>query len=163
MVLAVRLGDRDYLADVGFGGEGPIHPVPMDGTATIPLAGLRYRVISDGDLRVLQMQDGMQREVWVDHYAFVQQPAHPVDFEMANWFTSTYPQSPFVRTLTAQRSTREVRWVLRYPSLTTIRENESYTRQLGRHELIDVLRDTFHIELPHDTMFPAIDDVATHV
>ncbi len=163
MVLVVRLEGRDWLADVGFGGEGPIHPVPMDGTATIPLAGLRYRVMSDGDLRVLQMQSGMQPDAWADQYAFVQQAAYPVDFEMANWFTSTYPQSPFVRTLTAQRSTREVRWVLRYPSLTTIRENESSVRELGRHELIDVLRDTFLIALPHDTVFPAIDDVATQL
>jgi N-hydroxyarylamine O-acetyltransferase len=163
MVLGVRLRDRDYLADVGFGGEGPIHPVPMDGTETIALAGLRYRVISDGDLHVLQMQGAMQLDRWIDQYAFFQQAVHAVDFEMANWFTSTYPQSPFVRTLTAQRSTREARWVLRYPSLTTIRAPESITREIGRHELIELLRDTFHIALPHDTSFPAIDDVATRV
>jgi N-hydroxyarylamine O-acetyltransferase len=158
MVLAVTIDGRAWLADVGFGGEGPIEPVPMDGTESDAVAGLRYRVVSDGELQVLQMRGGLQPNVWVDQYAFLQQAVHPVDFEMANWFTSTYPQSPFVRTLTAQRSTRDARWVLRYPSWTTIREHELITRELGRHELIDVLREVFTIALPRDTVFPAIDD-----
>jgi N-hydroxyarylamine O-acetyltransferase len=163
MVLAVTIEGREWLADVGFGGEGPIEPVPMDGTESEPVAGLTYRVVSDGALQVLQMRGGLQPDVWVDQYAFLRQAVHAVDFEMANWFTSTYPQSPFVRTLTAQRSTRTVRWVLRYPSLTAIREIEPTTREVGRHELIDVLREIFTIDLPRDTVFPAIDDVAARV
>jgi N-hydroxyarylamine O-acetyltransferase len=163
MVLGVSIDRRDWLADVGFGGEGPVEPVPMDGTESASLGGLRYRVTSDGELHVLQLRGGMQPAVWVDQYAFVRQAVHAVDFEVANWFTSTHPQSPFVRTLTAQRSTRAVRWVLRYPWLTTIGENESSTREVGRHELIDVLREIFTIDLPRDTVFPAIDDVAAKV
>jgi N-hydroxyarylamine O-acetyltransferase len=163
MVLAVTIDGRDWLADVGFGGEGPIEPVPIDGTESAAQAGLRYRVTSDGDLHVLQSRGGMQPAAWGDQYAFVRQAVHSVDFEMANWFTSTYPQSPFVRTLTVQRSTHDVRWVLRYPWLTAIRENESSTREVGRHELIDVLREAFTIDLPRDTVFPAIDDVAAKV
>ena len=160
MVLAVTIDGRDWLADVGFGGEGPIEPVSMDGMESTLIAGLRYRVVSEGPLHVLQMQSGMRPDEWVDQYAFLRQAAQAVDFEMANWFTSTYPQSPFVRTLTAQRSTRAVRWVLRHPSLTTIRENESITREVGRDELIDLLREIFTIDLPRDTVFPAIDDGA---
>ena len=163
MVLAVTIDGRDWLADVGFGGEGPIEPVPMDGTESIAIAGFRYRVVSEGALDVLQMQSAARGNVWVDQYAFLRQAVHAVDFEMANWFTSTYPQSPFVRTLTAQRSTRAARWVLRYPSLMTIGESESVTREVGRHELIEVLREVFTIDLPGDTVFPAIDDVAAEL
>ena len=81
----------------------------------------------------------------------------PVDFEMANWFTSTYPQSPFVRTLTAQRTTRDVRYLLRYPTYSEVREGVPHTREITRGELLPLLRDVFRIDLPGDTTFHAID------
>jgi N-hydroxyarylamine O-acetyltransferase len=86
-------------------------------------------------------------------YAFVPEAVHPVDFEVANWFTSTHPRSPFVRTLTAQRSTRDVRYILRYPSYSEIRGGDVITREIGRDELLPLLREIFLIELPHDTTF----------
>ena len=76
---------------------------------------------------------------------------------MANWFTSTHPQSPFVRTLTVQRTTRAVRYVLRYPAYTEIRDSGILTREISRSELIPLLRDVFLIQLPEETVFPAID------
>jgi N-hydroxyarylamine O-acetyltransferase len=76
---------------------------------------------------------------------------------MANWFTSTHPQSAFVRTLTVQRSLPDVRYILRYPSFSEIRSSGVETRQIGRGELIPLLRDVFGIDLPSETIFPAID------
>ena len=154
MVLAVQLEGLPWLADVGFGGEGLLEPVPMSGEASMPASGLVHRVVEEGDLRVLQMRRASD---WEDQYAFAMQPVHPVDFEMANWFTSTHPQSPFVRTLTVQRTTRAVRYVLRYPAYTEIRDSGSLTREIARNELLPLLRDVFLIELPEDTVFSAID------
>ena len=154
MVLGVRISGEDWLADVGFGGEGPFEPVRMDG-AESPMAGLLYRVVDECPARVLQMRSGAE---WADQYAFLPEPVFPVDFEMANWFTSTYPQSPFVRTLTAQRSTRDARYVLRYPAYTEIRGADVRTRTIARSELLPLLRDVFLIELPDGTAFPAIDN-----
>ena len=76
---------------------------------------------------------------------------------MANWFTSTHPQSPFVRTLTVQRTTRAIRYVLRYPTYTEIRDSGILTRDISRSELIPLLRDVFLIQLPEDTLLPVID------
>ena len=76
---------------------------------------------------------------------------------------STHPSSPFVRTLTAQRATRDVRYVLRYPLYTEIRASGTGTREIARVELLALLRDVFLIELPADTMFPAIDSVSSHI
>ena len=157
MVLTVPLAGVPWLADVGFGAEGLCEPVPMDGLTTVASAGLTYRVVEDGNLRVLQMRrDGD----WEDQYAFAFEPVHPVDFEVGNWFTSTYPQSPFVRTLTAQRATRDVRYVLRYPTFTEIRDSGIEARDIRRDELMPLLRRVFLIDLPDDTVFPAIDSVA---
>ena len=84
----------------------------------------------------------------------------PIDLEVANWFTSTHPSSPFVRTLTAQRATRDVRYVLRYPAYTEIRASGTRTREIARVELLPLLRDVFLIESPANTIFPAIDSRA---
>jgi N-hydroxyarylamine O-acetyltransferase len=153
MVIEVDVAGEPWLADVGFGAEGPREPVPMSGEPRPSSAGLVHRVVREGDLRVLQMRRGAD---WTDLYAFLPQPVHAVDFEMANWFTSTHPSSPFVRTLTAQRATRDVHYVLRYPTFTEIREDGVTTREISGSELLPLLRDVFLIDLPADTVFPAI-------
>ncbi len=154
MVIAVEIAGQSWLADVGFGGEGPREPVAMSGEATGPAAGLSYRVVEEGELRVMQMRrDG----AWTDQYAFLPCPVQPIDLEVANWYTSTHPSSPFVRTLTAQRATRDVRYVLRYPTYVEIRETGTLTREIARGELLQLLRDVFLIDLPPATIFPAID------
>lgn len=154
MVLTVRVEDAQWLADVGFGGEGLLEPLRMDGEPSIRCSGLAHRVVEEGDLRVLQLRRAAD---WEDEYAFALQPAYPMDFEMANWFTSTHPQSPFVRALTVQRTTREARYILRYPIYTEIRDSGTVTREITRSELLPLLRDVFLIDLPDDTMFPAVD------
>jgi N-hydroxyarylamine O-acetyltransferase len=157
MVVVVRIGPDEWLVDVGFGGDGPIEPVPIpaaDAAAAQP--GMAYRVVHEGPLRVLQIRTAAG---WIDLYAFVPEGAHPVDFELANWFTSTYPLSPFVRTLTAQRSTRDVRYILRYPTYTEIRGDAVHTREISRSELVPMLRDIFLIDIPLETTFAVIDGV----
>lgn len=154
MVLAVVIDGQEWLADVGFGGEGPREPVPMRGAVPTPSSGLSYRILEEGEARVLQMRQAME---WADQYVFLPQAVHPVDFEVANWFTSTHPQSPFVRTLTAQRTTPDVRYVLRYPTYTEIRDAGTRTREIDRRELLPLLREVFLIDLPDGTVFPAID------
>jgi N-hydroxyarylamine O-acetyltransferase len=98
----------------------------------------------------------MRRDgAWADQYAFLLHPVQAIDIEVANWFTSTHPSSPFVRTLTAQRATRDVRYVLRYPAYSEIGMSGTRTREITRVELLPLLRDVFLIELPADTIFPA--------
>jgi N-hydroxyarylamine O-acetyltransferase len=157
MVLEVKVAGEAWLADVGFGGEGPREPVPIGQGAPARATGLSYRIVEEGESRVLQMRQGSE---WTDQYAFLPRPVHPIDFEVANWFTSTHPDSPFVRTLTAQRATRDVRYVLRYPAYTEIRESGAQAREIGRGELLPLLREVFLIDLPDNTVFPIIDRTA---
>jgi N-hydroxyarylamine O-acetyltransferase len=156
MVLSVEIAGASWLADVGFGGQGPREPVRMHDDPTRD-SNVPYRVVQEGEVRVLQMREAA---AWTDLYAFLPQPAYPVDFEVANWYTSTYPESPFVRTLTAQRVTPDARYVLRYPSFTEIRDTGTRARDISRDELLPLLRDIFLIDLPDDTAFPVIDDAA---
>ena len=109
MVLVVQLEGADWLVDVGFGGEGLAEPVPLDGTAVVQ-DGWRYRITREGPLRVLQRAID---DRWNDLYAFRDDDIYDVDYALANWYTSTHPESQFVLTLTAQRIIGDTRHVLR--------------------------------------------------
>ena len=153
MLLRVKLGDQNWLADVGFGGEGLLHPVSMDGAPHAQF-GRTYRVAEEGPLRVLQSR---QLVAWADLYAFEPVPRHPVDFEMGNWYTSTHPASRFVTTLTAQRLTPEGKLVLRNLSFTTVDGDAAEERRLEPVEVPRVLRDAFGLDIPDGTRFRALE------
>lgn len=150
MALRVRLAEGDWLADVGFGGEGLLLPVPFDGRELTRL-GDTCRLRPEGQVSVLQR---LQPEGWIDLYALEPEPALPVDFELGNHFTSTHPESGFVRTLTAQLPGPEARHILRNRTLTTLRGGKAEVRELqDREELVRVLRDTFGLDVPAGTRF----------
>ncbi len=92
-VLRVMVGGDSWLADVGFGRGTLLEPIPFGPGAAYEQSGWRFRAVRDGEELVLQAEaDGD----WVDVYGFVPEPAPLVDFEVSNWYTSTYPRSPFV-------------------------------------------------------------------
>jgi N-hydroxyarylamine O-acetyltransferase len=73
---------------------------------------------------------------------------------MANHYTSTYPQSHFVLSLTAQRARRHRRSILRNRELV-VREggrvHASTVRDPGH--LLDVLAEEFDLVFPPDARF----------
>lgn len=145
MMLLVTLNETVYLCDVGFGGEGLLYPVPLDGEPHEQFLW-QYRVVTEGPQKVLQSRRGSD---WVDLYAFYPEPRFPIDFEVANWYTSTHPQSRFVLTLTAQLPTPEARYILRNKTLLIERGESQETRQINtREELLDILKDRFGLNLP---------------
>ena len=86
-------------------------------------------------------------EGWGDLYAFLETPAQPVDFLVANHFTSTWPPSTFVRSLTAQRSTPDARHVLRGRSYTRRYGDVSTTRELDDSAALALLRDVIGLDV----------------
>jgi N-hydroxyarylamine O-acetyltransferase len=154
MLLCVETEGRSWLADVGFGGEGLLKPLPLVAGPTVQQFARTYRLQKEAGLWVLQ---ALQGGTWLDFYAFTLEPQLPVDYELANWFTSTHPDSIFVRTLTAQRQTPEARFVLRQREFTVIRGHQTQTRTLADdEELLRVLADTFGLEFPAGTRFRAL-------
>jgi N-hydroxyarylamine O-acetyltransferase len=96
--LLLRVSDPagTWLADVGFGGGGLLDPVPFELGTETDQSGWVYRLVEDDPEWVLQVhQDGG----WTDMYGFVPEPAQRVDIEVNNWYTSTHPESTFVRGL----------------------------------------------------------------
>ena len=154
MVLIVPLDGVDWLADVGFGGDGIVEPIRADGSAAIQ-DGWTYRVITEQRLRLLQR---LGANGWDDLYAFADNDVLPVDYVVGNWYTSTYPQSAFVRNLTAQRTVGDVRHILRNLTYSVAKAGgEWQTRTILREELVPLLRDVFGLDIPLDARFRALD------
>jgi N-hydroxyarylamine O-acetyltransferase len=152
MLLVVTLEGTNWLCDVGFGGEGLLYPVRLDGEAHSQ--GLNtYRVTAEGKLCVLQ---SFHHGAWEDLYAFEPEARFPIDFEMANHYTSTHPESRFRKTLTAQLPGPEVRRVLRNRAYAEIRGDQVEGRELSLEEILPILRNEFGIEVPEGAQFTAL-------
>ena len=94
LLLGVEAHGARWHADVGFGHGTLLEPIPFGTGGEYKQSGWRHRVIQDGPELVLQ-SIGESGE-WVDVYGFVPEPVPLVDVVTSNWYTCTYPRSPFV-------------------------------------------------------------------
>ncbi|MEZ5331903.1 MAG: arylamine N-acetyltransferase [Thermoanaerobaculia bacterium] len=153
MTLRVEADDASWLVDVGFGGDAPLRPVPFSGEEVEDSGGV-YRLAREGErVRVLQRRTAAG---WSDLYAFLSEPALPVDFEVANHFTSTHPRSIFVQTLTAQRSTAEAFHVLRGRLYTRSGEAAEERADLDDAQVHELLTGVYGLRVELDEVRGAL-------
>ncbi len=152
MVLQVEAMDERWLADVGFGGDGLLDPIRFGSEAPVHQGVWTYRLDQEGDLFVVRsLRDG----AWLDLYAFDLQPQLPVDYEVANHFTSTWPGSSFVQHVTVQRPGPSERLVLWERSFVVQRvRSEERTEVRDSEQLLQILGDRFGLAFPDGTRFP---------
>jgi N-hydroxyarylamine O-acetyltransferase len=151
MLLSVAVDGEPWLADVGFGGDGLLYPVRLNQEDEIRQGEWSFRVVIEGESHVMQ---SLHTDGWFDLYAFTQEPQYSVDYVVSNHFTSTYPQSPFVRSLVVQRNSPEARWILRHWELTEERPDRKTTTIVPDDEtLLSTLADVFNLYFPKGTHF----------
>jgi len=154
MVLSVIVDGTEWLADVGFGGDGFVEPIALDGTVAVQ-DGWTFRVSREGRLHVVQRKE---QDDWQDLYAFADETAEPIDYVVGNWYTSTHPDSTFVHTLTVQRMVGSTRHILRNLSYGVAVAGAGWQiRPVTRLELVPLLRDVFGLDLPDEVVIKAID------
>jgi len=152
LALEVALEDGPWLADVGFGGDGILGPVPLDGRE-VERADDRNRVVPEGARQVLQAwRDGE----WKDLYALEPGEVFPVDLKVANHYTSTHPDSKFTQVITVQRCAQGDRAWLRGLTFT----RGGVTRELEPDGLLGVLDSAFGLRFPPGTRVSAPQDPA---
>jgi N-hydroxyarylamine O-acetyltransferase len=152
MVLLVETDGEVRLADVGFGGGSILRSLPMGPGPMIDQFGWEFRLVEDDGGRVVQTR---RPRGWIDLYAFTLEPQYPVDYEMANHFTSTHPSSPFTRTLTAQLCAPERSLILRGRKLIEETPTGETASEVRDDELLDVLAQRFTLSFPPGTRFEA--------
>ena len=144
MILLVRVAGERWLADVGFGGEGPLEPLQLREGLRQDQNGIVYTLGRGEHYWSLSMEAG---GVAHDLYEFSEAPHTVGDVEMANFYTSSHPESIFRKTLTIQRTTAEERLILRPTIITSYRNGVRTDTTIDPSQLRAKARELFGIEL----------------
>ena len=92
-VLIVKIDGKHYLADVGFGNDGI--PAPLLITENEPQTCFGYTYRFTKDAKYEWVLERMESGSFLQMFALNIEPFLPMEFEIANHFTATYPQSFF--------------------------------------------------------------------
>jgi len=147
MFLSVSIDGTTYVLDPGFGGHGPLVPLPL----------VEHHEVRDGpDVHRLTRRDGewlleakiggAMTPLWMSTL----EPESPIDFAMGNHFTATWPDSPFVQRLMLRALTPDGRRVsVMNRDVTVARDGVFEKSQLqDRTALRTLLAEEFGIDLP---------------
>jgi N-hydroxyarylamine O-acetyltransferase len=155
MLLAVEADGRRWLCDVGFGGEALLCPVAWQPGETSAQFAWKYRLMEEAPGYVLQM---WRPEGWLDLYSFTMEEQHAVDYEVANFYTSTHPDSFFLKQLMVHIPGPEVRVTL-FGQRLIERRPEGATEVLLADDaaVLETLAARFGMHFPAGTAFPLLE------
>jgi len=149
--LLVRIDGREWLADVGFGGQSVCGAIDMADENPQRVGHDLYRLarLGNGE-RLLWVSI---RGEWQPMYRFDLQPQLPIDFEAANFQLCMDPASHFTQALVLSRATPEGRHVLRDLELGFHDRAGRTTRRVLENpaEVARALREVFGLELDEET------------
>ena len=152
MLMRVELGERAYLADVGFGSRSLYSPLALEFDTAQTGSLEPRRLVRRGPLIVQQTPvDG----TWADVYQFTLDEAPAIDFELGNWFTSTHPPSRFKLNLALALADEDRRYaILNREFITRHADGRVEKRELATpDELLEVLAQHFDLHFPPGTRF----------
>lgn len=101
MALLVTLDNARWIADVGFGGMTMTAPLALQTDTPQPTPHEVFRVLEANGYYTVEVQ---LKDAWQPLYRVSLDPCLPPDYETANWYVSTHPESKFVRHLIVSRA-----------------------------------------------------------
>jgi N-hydroxyarylamine O-acetyltransferase len=149
--LRVDIDDEPWLVDVGFGALSPTAAINLARDTEQPTPHETRRIVEE-DGRMFHQ--ALLRGVWSDCYEFTLDVMHPIDREIANWWTSTSPVSRFTNNLIVARAGPDGRRITIENHTFTIREADGVGRTQAirsADELLSILEGQFGISFPPGT------------
>lgn len=153
MLLQVNIDGSPYIADVGFGGLTVTAPLALIPDVEQQTPHEPFRFIAAAQNYILQV---LIKQEWKSLYKFDLQEQQLPDYEVSNWYVSTYPNSLFVNHLIVSKPASDGRFTLQNNQFTEhYLDGRTARRSLSTvAELRTVLEDIFHINLES---VPALD------
>lgn len=150
MALRVTIGTERWLADVGFGSCAAGAPLRLDALgAEQPTRHETFRLTRQGAWTLLEAHFS---DCWHPVYQLSPEPALDIDYVLANWYTSTHPQSRFRHELRVAVTHPERRTTLLNNRLTVRHAAGRMDRQfLSEPQIADALVATFGLRLDTDS------------
>jgi N-hydroxyarylamine O-acetyltransferase len=94
LFLRVHFADGDWLTDCGLGAASLTSAIPLVFDRELSTPHEPRRLTNEGGRLFHQMKAG---DEWTDLCEFTLDEMHPIDCEVANWWTSTNPASKFTQ------------------------------------------------------------------
>lgn len=153
MLMKVETPDGPHIADVGFGGLTLTGPLKLEAGVIQQTPHERVRLTRAGNDWVLEAEAGA---AWRQMYQFGLEEHIAPDYEVANYYMSTHPRSPFVVRLVAARPQPGRRLALANTSLSIHHlDGPSEKRSIDSVDAMKrLLTEDFSIALPDD---PSLD------
>jgi N-hydroxyarylamine O-acetyltransferase len=146
MFLSLAINGTTYVLDPGFGGHGPLVPLPLtEDRETREGPDVHRFARRDGEWSLEASIGGVMTPLWISSL----EADSPIDFVVANHFTSTWPDSPFVNRLMLRALTSDGRVSVMNRDVTVLRGTAAEKRQLAdRASLRSLLVEHFGFDLP---------------
>jgi len=146
MFLTVVADGVTWVLDPGFGGQGPLVPVPLvEGQEARHGRDVHRLLRRDGEWVLEGLVNGAMTPLWTSSL----EPQFPIDFALANHYVSTFPDSPFVQRLMIRAITVDGRVSAMNRDVTTLREGVAEKHQLADRAALRALLDRhFGFDLP---------------
>jgi len=152
MFIRVEIDGESWLTDVGVGGVSLTAAIRLLDGAEQPTPHESRRVVREAGQWFHPVRFGSE---WQDVCEFTLEAMPVIDRELANWFTSTHPESHFKNRLLAARALPDGgRVTLLNGDLTLRRRGDTAHHSLASAaELLDVLAQHFGLSFSRDTRF----------
>jgi N-hydroxyarylamine O-acetyltransferase len=146
MFLSVDIAGTTFALDPGFGGHGPLVPMPLVEERIVRDGSDAHRFTRrDGEWMLEAEIGGRMAPLWMSTF----ESESPADFVMANHFTSTWPRSAFVERLMLRALTKDGRVSVMNRDVTIARGGVLEKAQIAdRAALRALLAGDFGIDLP---------------
>jgi N-hydroxyarylamine O-acetyltransferase len=146
MFLTVVDRGTTWVLDPGFGGQGPLVPVPLvEGQEARHGRDVHRLVRRDGEWVLEALVNGAMTPLWTSTL----EPQFPVDFALANHYVSTYRDSRFTTQLLIRAITPDGRVSAMNRDVTVLRDGVAEKSQLADRAALRALLDRhFGFDLP---------------
>lgn len=145
MFIIVPLEGKEYLMDVGFGGNCPRLPVPLSGEEVMDRDGI-YRVMKEETQFYLQKKSD---DVYETLYRF-ETPSNQWNLETIHplcVLTETAPESMFNKVYFLSRVTEDGRISLLGNTLIIVKGKEKTKQKLEEHEIAEIANRYFQLTI----------------
>src|SRR5699024_2845662 len=127
MILLVEIDEASYIVDVGFGGLASPYPLKLvaNEEQVTPLSSYRFLRSEVGFVLQTKVEND-----WKTLYTFDLQSQYLIDFEIGNYYTSTNPNSSFLRRLVVTLLSKDARYALHNNSFSIYRNNDKPEKRI---------------------------------
>lgn len=145
-ILLVTADGKDWICDVGFGGNGLLEPLLFETGTEQQQEFQQCRIVEEpavGGFAYQCVIDGSYKNI----YGFTLEPCSRADYELSNYFTSTHPDSIFTKVPMLMIPTQSGRiTVFDHQMKLTDRENVTEISIESEDQMKRILKEYFGIE-----------------